>query len=89
MWGLQAAPPLRGRAVAVYDARVGTCEIFRSPTMCSLQAPVIALWFDDGHYQWLRWDNDPPRLPTLLELHQAGSGNVPRVPNTLVTNADG
>ena len=87
VYGLQATPTLRGRAVAVYDARVATCEIIR-PLPFLPERPVLALWFSGAHYRWLRWREPGPTLPDLLGLHGALLAGRPRV-HTLVTQAVG
>ncbi len=85
VYGLQATPTLRGRAVAIYDGRVATCEIIR-PLPLDLRRPVIALWFSGAHYRWLRWQVPGPTLPDLLDLHAVPLAGRPRV-HTLVTQA--
>ena len=60
LWGMQDTPLLRDRAVAVYDARAGTCEIFRSLAAAASPAPVLALWFSGSHYRWVRWSPPAP-----------------------------
>ena len=60
LWGMQDTPLLRDRAVAVYDARTGTCEVFRSPLAAASPAPVLALWFSGAHYRWVRWAAPEP-----------------------------
>ena len=88
IWGLQHAPRLRGRAVAVYDGRTGTCEVFRPPQLASRRDPILAVWYSGAHYRWVQWGSAPPTLHTLLGLHRAGPAGSPRVP-TLVTNTTG
>ena len=90
IWGLPASPLLRGRAVAVYNGPEGSCEIFRSLGPVARQRPVLALWFQDAHYEWLRWGGarGGPRLSELLARHRVGPANTPAVP-TLVTLAAG
>ena len=90
IWGIPAVPTLRGRAVAVYHATEGTCEVFRPPDPAVAQRPVLALWFHGAHYQWVRWDpgRPPPRLARLLAHHQVGPVQAPAVP-TLVTDTAG
>ena len=85
VYGLQATPTLRGRAVAIYDGRVATCEIIR-PLPLDLGSPVLALWFSGAHYRWLRWRDPGPTLPDLLDLHAVSLAGQPRV-HTLVTQA--
>ena len=79
---------LRGRAIAVYDSQVGTCEIFRSLTRATGDAQVIALWFTGAHYQWVSWADPAPLLADLLSLHAEELNGAPLVP-TLVTNTAG
>ena len=94
IWGLQAAPRLRHRTVAVYQATNGTCEVFRSFHQADRQAPVIALWFSGpegtqlGHYYWLAFRPPAPTTRQLLALHRRREGDAPRVA-TLVTDALG
>jgi len=94
IWGLQAAPRLRNRTVAVYQADTGTCEVFRSQHHADRGAPIIALWFDGhsgarlGHYYWLSLGAAAPNIRQLLARHRRREGTRPRVP-TLVTDADG
>ena len=94
IWGIQASPRLRTRAVAVYHEQDGTCEIFRSPHHADRQSPVLALWFTApaagrlGHYYWLRFRNFHPGLRELLALHRRGVGGGGRVP-TITTDAVG
>ena len=88
IWGLQKAPRLRGRAVAVYDGRTGTCEVFRPAQLANRRDPVLAVWHTGAHYRWVQWTTPDPTLHTLLGLHRAGPANSPRVP-TLVTNTTG
>ena len=85
VYGLQATPTLRNRAVAIYDARVGTCEIIRPPTFTP-NRPVIALWFSGAHYRWLKWREPGPTLSDLLVLHEDTQAGRPKV-HTLVTHA--
>ena len=88
-WGLQATPPLRGQAVAVYDGRTGTCEIFRPLRGPSAQPPrVIGLWFTGGHYRWLRWRPPGPNLPQLLAYHRRPPTGAPRVITVITTAED-
>lgn len=84
IWGLQATPRLKGRAVAVYDARTGTCEIFRNTARQDLNAAAIALWFSGAHYRWVRWRDPAPTLPQLLNSHAAGHPGRPRVPTLTI-----
>jgi hypothetical protein len=88
IWGLQAAAALRGRTVAIYDARTGSCEIIRPQTSLNARAPVIALWFSGAHYRWVRWAPPGPRLAQLLARHQSGPAGAPRV-ITVTINAAG
>ena len=94
IWGLQAAPRLRGRAVAVYNEQDGTCEIFRSPHHANRNSPVIALGYSApgagqlGHYTWIRFDPPNPTLGHVLTTHRRRGGRDSRVP-TLVTDAVG
>ena len=88
IWGEPAVTALRGRAVAVYDSRVGTCEIFHSLTRATGDAQVIALWFTGAHYQWVSWADPAPLLADLLSLHAEEQNGAPLVP-TLVTNTAG
>jgi hypothetical protein len=78
-WGLQAAPLLRDRAVAVYDARTASCEIFRPPLRDPRHTPVAALWFSGAHYRWVRWREPGPTLAQLLEAHAHPPLGTPRV----------
>ena len=43
IWGEPAVGAIRGRAIAVYDQRTGTCEIFRSPSRAAANRAVIGL----------------------------------------------
>ena len=43
IWGAPHARLLRGRAIAVYDAQNGTCEIIRTPGNTGMNTPVIAV----------------------------------------------
>ena len=93
VWGLSSTPLLAGRAVAVYNAPEGSCEIFRPPGAGALSRPVLAICHvpgQAGHYLWVRWGGagGHPRLPRLLGLHRAGPANAPAVP-TLVTSTAG
>ena len=87
-WGIQASPALRGRAVAVYDARTGTCEIFRPPIGLRPDQQVLALWFTGAHYRWLRWHPPGPTFQQLMAHHRHPPSGAPRV-ITVVTNAEG
>ena len=90
IWGIPASPATRGRAVAVYNGAEGTCEILRPQGPDAIQRPVLALWFEQDHYVWVRWGGrrGGPRLPVLLQRHRGGPVNAPAVP-TLVTLAAG
>ena len=94
IWGLQAAPRLRGRAVAVYHEQDGTCEIFRSPHHTSSRSHVVAIWYTSGgaghlgHYTWLRYHTSGTTLGQVLTVHRGTRGQGRRVP-TLVTNTVG
>ena len=94
IWGLQAHPRLRNRAVAVYNGTNGTCEIFRSFHHVDRHAPVIALWFEPpageslGHYQLLQFDPRQPSLLQLARLHRRGPADGPAIP-TITTDAQG
>ena len=94
IWGLQAAPRLRGRAVAIYHEQHGTCEVFRSPHHASRRSHVVALWYTGpgpgrmGHYTWVRLQPPNATLGQLLTAHRGTGGRGHRVP-TLVTDADG
>ena len=94
IWGLQATPRLRGRAVAVYHEQDGTCEIFRSPHHTSRRSHIVAIWYTSpgpgrlGHYTWLRYHPSETTLGQVLTAHRGTSGQRRRVP-TLVTNAVG
>ena len=88
LWGMQDTPLLRDRAVAVYDARAGTCEIFRSLAAAASPAPVLALWFSGSHYRWVRWSPPAPSLPALLAAHGPPGAAQPRV-LTIITNTLG
>ena len=90
IWGLSASPLLQGRAVAVYHGADGTCEIYRSRNPAALLRPVLALWYADHHYVWVRWGRarGGPRLPALLARHNVGPVQNPAVP-TIVTFAAG
>ena len=87
LWGMQDTPLLRDRAVAVYDARTGTCEVFRSPLAAASPAPVLALWFSGAHYRWVRRAPPEPSLPELLAAHGPPGAARPRV-LTVITNTD-
>ena len=93
IWGLQATPRLRGRAVAVYNQQDGTCEIFRSPHHANRRSPIIALWYAGpgpgrlGHYNWLRLPSHAT-FGQVLTIHRRSGGRGHRVP-TLVTDAVG
>ena len=94
IWGLQATPRLRGRAVAVYHGHDGTCEIFRSPHHAGRASQALALWYSGpaggglGHYYWLRLRNPSTTLGQVLAANRRGAGRGHRVP-TLVTDALG
>ena len=94
IWGLQAAPRLRGRAVAVYHEHDRTCEIFRSPHHASRRSHIVALWYSGpglgqlGHYTWLRFHTPDVTLGQVLTTHRRSGGREHRVP-TLVTDAVG
>ena len=87
LWGMQDTPLLRDRAVAVYDARTDTCEIFRSRQAAASPAPVLALWFIGAHYRWVRWAAPEPSLPDLLAARGPSGAARPRV-LTATTNTD-
>ena len=90
IWGIQASPQLRGRAVAVYNPAQGSCEIFRPLEFGVARRSVIAICHLPGHYVWVRWGRPGggPRLAALLARHQVGPRDSPAVP-TLVTQAAG
>ena len=94
IWGLQAAPRLRGRAVAVYHEQDGTCEIFRSPHHTSRRSHVVAIWYTSrgaghlGHYTWLRYHPSDTTLGQILTVHRGTREQGRRVP-TLVTDVIG
>ena len=83
IWGIPHTPALQGRAVAVFDSRTGTCEIFCPNTPAGPRPPVLALWFTGAHYRWVRWAPPGPSLPELLTtmLNEAQHGH--RVPTIL------
>ena len=93
-WGLQSAPRLRGRAVAVYNGQDGTCEIFRSQHHTGRSSPLVELWFSGtgegrlGHYLWPRVGNPSITLGELLTLHRRRGSQGARIP-TITTNAIG
>ena len=87
LWGMQDTPLLRNRAVAVYDAHTGTCEIFRPLRAAGSTSPVLALWFSGAHYRWVRWSTPEPSLPELLTSHHLPGATRPRV-TTVITNAE-
>ena len=84
IWGEPAVGATRGRAIAVYDQRTGTCEIFRLPSRAAANRAVIGLWFSGAHYRWVRWRDPGPTLSELLTLHSGNRQGTPQVP-TLVT----
>ena len=84
-WGLQAAPQLRDKAVAVYDARTGGCEIFRPPGRNPHTTPVAALWFSGAHYRWVRWRPPGPSLAQLLTAHAQPATGQTRVITVTIT----
>jgi hypothetical protein len=86
VWGLSSTPHLRNRAVAVYDARAGTCEIIRPSALAQLREPVVGLWFGGAHYRWVRWRAPGPSLEELLAQHTSDPSIAPQV-HTLVTLA--
>ena len=94
IWGLQATPRLRGRAVAVYHEQQGTCEIFRSPHHANRKSQIVAIWYTSpgagrlGHYTWLRFHPANITLGQVLAIHREAGGRGQRVP-TLVTDAVG
>ena len=76
-WGLQAAPLLRDRAVAVYDSRTGGCEVYQPRGRDAATTRVTALWFSGAHYRWVRWREPGPTLAQLLSAHgQTGAGRT-------------
>ena len=87
IWGGPSSPSPQGRAVAIYHGAEGTCGVFRPPAPVLPRGPVLALWFADAHYVWVRWGGarGGPRLPELLARHRLGPANAPAVP-TLVTH---
>ena len=86
-WGLQAAPLLRDRAVAVYDSRTGGCEVYRPWGRDAATTRVTALWFSGAHYRWVRWREPGPTLSQLLSAHgQPGPGPT-RVITVTITAA--
>ena len=94
IWGLQATPRLRGRAVAVYHEQQGTCEIFRSPHHANRRSQIVAIWYTSqgagrlGHYTWLRLHPANITLGQVLAIHREAGGRGQRV-QTLVTDAEG
>ena len=94
IWGLQAAPRLRGKAVAVYNEQLGTCEVIRSPHHANRRSVTIAVWYASprpgqlGHYTWLRYASPETTLGQVLVAHRGTRGQGGRVP-TLVTDAVG
>ena len=94
IWGLQAAPRLRARAVAVYHGQDGTCEIFRSQHHTGRHSPLIALWFSGagaghlGHYHWLRFSSPSVTSGEPLTAHRRGRGQGTPI-TTIVPNAVG
>ena len=86
-WGLSAAPTLRERAVAVYDARTGGCEVFRPPGRNPDTTPVAALWFSGAHYRWVRWREPGPTLAQLLTAHAQPGPGQPRVLTVTIQSA--
>ena len=94
IWGLQATPRLRGRAVAVYHEQHGTCEIFRSPHHASRRSHIIAIWYTSqgagqlGHYTWLRFHLANVTSGQVLAIHRGAGGRGRRI-QTLVTDAVG
>ena len=85
--GLQPCSKLRGKAVAVYDARVGSCEVYRPPAEVGQRYPVLALWFSGNHYRWVKWKAPGPSLRRLLALHRLGPVGSPRVATLVTTTA--
>ena len=94
IWGIQAAPRLKGKAVAVYNEQLGTCEVFRSPHHTNRRSVAIAVWYASprpgqlGHYTWLRYNSPETTLGQVLATHRGTRGQGGRVP-TLVTDAVG
>ena len=94
IWGLQAAPRLRARAVAVYHGEDGTCEISRSQHHTGRHSPLIALWFSGpgpghiGHNYWPRFRSPTIALGDILASHRRGRCQNNRI-TTFVTNAEG
>jgi len=86
-WGLLATPLLRGRAVAVYDARTGGCEVYRPPTQDPRHTPVAALWFSGAHYRWVCWRAPGPTLAHLLSAHAQPPSGHPRVITVIISAA--
>ena len=78
-------PALQDRAVAVFDSRTGTCEIFTPNSPTAPRAPVLAIWFSGAHYRWVRWAPPGPTLPELLTTLLTESPQGHRVP-TIVTH---
>ena len=83
IWGIPHTSALQERAVAVFDSRTGTCEIFCPNTPAGPRSPVLALWFSGAHYRWVQWAPPGPSLPELLTalLNEAPLGH--RVPTIL------
>jgi len=91
IWGIQASPQLRGRAVAVYNPAQGSCEIFRPPGPEVARRQVVAICHLPGHYVWVKWGRPGggPRLAELLARHQVGPRDSPAVPMLVTTAAGG
>ena len=83
IWGIPDTPALQDRAVAVFDSRTGTCEIFSPSPPALPRPPVIALWFSGAHYRWIRWSPPGPSLPDLLTALHNESPQSHRVPTIL------
>jgi len=73
---LTSYQPLRQRAVAVIDGDVGSIQVYRAPATVDPDSPVLALYFQQAHYQWLRWEGAGPTTEALAHAcqHPGGQG---------------
>jgi len=78
---LTSYSPLRSRAVAVIDGEAGSIQVYRAPATLDPDSPVLALFFSNAHYQWVRWEGGGPTAAALASAcYGPGPPGAPLAP---------